>query len=672
MAKRGKGDQDQARGVGRRGGRNTTYSTPAYDDAEGGGDRKRESGPSPGGGLAPGGGGTQEEVQGFHQATAMFDRGELLGELAELELGSEPSVSAEAEAVLGCRLICVAGPEIGRVWRSTEREVVIGRDDDCGVVLEGEAVSRRHARLTKEGASYRLSDLGSGNGTYLNGDRTEDALLSAGDEVAIGGWTVRFVQLSESEVPKTGEARAEDSDSKPDEEDEGDDASQEDDEVPDSEAADSRASSLDKEAGFRTVGPKGTPESSKPMPPVSSAASSKFLPSEGSAPPSKRVLWTIVAFIVAGAAGGVYVLFRAGYFYDGWSMFRSDQTMDARRRFLQGIELVKAKRCGDAIELFDRVLALQPENLRAVDYRTHCEQEVGFWKLMESSKKLAKAFRFEAAIAKLSSISSESVYASQAERLADHYLSLMEARVLKRIQARLDANSDGGALDLIARTLDRYPGFAKVRAMRTEIEARRQARLKAQRNRRRTPSRSMKRAIALYRSGGLDEALNAARNAKGSGAADLTRDMLRVRTILKETAAAHKGKDVSKILSLAPQGLAVDLRIAGGQGRLRSRLKTYYADGLYLRGIDAYQRDDPVLAFRLFSQALRVRPGHVLSKARVSELAGLAHKLFDRAQTMGTSDAAEAKRLLRTVMKLTRPEDDLHRRAKQWLRQRGP
>ena len=69
----------------------------------------------------------------------------------------------------------------------TRSEIIIGRDPGVDVTIPSAAVSRRHARLTREGDAYMLEDLGSSNGTYLNGERlTARHLLMSGDKIRFG------------------------------------------------------------------------------------------------------------------------------------------------------------------------------------------------------------------------------------------------------------------------------------------------------------------------------------------------------------------------------------------------------------------------------------------------------------------------------------------------------
>ncbi|MCS7172286.1 MAG: FHA domain-containing protein [Armatimonadetes bacterium] len=72
-------------------------------------------------------------------------------------------------------------------------EAVIGRSPGAQVVLADEFASHRHAQLVVRGGRYWIEDLGSRNGTYLNGQRIEaPAPLADGDLVRIGSTTLRF------------------------------------------------------------------------------------------------------------------------------------------------------------------------------------------------------------------------------------------------------------------------------------------------------------------------------------------------------------------------------------------------------------------------------------------------------------------------------------------------
>jgi len=63
---------------------------------------------------------------------------------------------------------------------------VIGRSVECDLRIAILDVSRRHCRLIRDDCSLEVEDLGSTNGTYLNGERVQEAMVSAGDVIQIG------------------------------------------------------------------------------------------------------------------------------------------------------------------------------------------------------------------------------------------------------------------------------------------------------------------------------------------------------------------------------------------------------------------------------------------------------------------------------------------------------
>lgn len=73
--------------------------------------------------------------------------------------------------------------------------LIIGRDDSNDIALEGQAVSREHARLTKRGASWFVTDLGSTNGSYLGGSKLEpnnEKEWLSGHPLQIGAFTLQW------------------------------------------------------------------------------------------------------------------------------------------------------------------------------------------------------------------------------------------------------------------------------------------------------------------------------------------------------------------------------------------------------------------------------------------------------------------------------------------------
>lgn len=86
----------------------------------------------------------------------------------------------------GWALIVETGPQAGLTYVLAEGDTVAGRGAECDIFLGDVTVSRTHALFNVAGDRLRVQDLGSTNGTYVNGAWADAYALSAGDEVIIG------------------------------------------------------------------------------------------------------------------------------------------------------------------------------------------------------------------------------------------------------------------------------------------------------------------------------------------------------------------------------------------------------------------------------------------------------------------------------------------------------
>jgi pSer/pThr/pTyr-binding forkhead associated (FHA) protein len=99
---------------------------------------------------------------------------------------SEAGVPVAARLVLGRREVAL-----------TLGEHVLGRSPEAVVWIDSDSVSRRHARIAVTGAGASIEDLGSKNGTYVNGVRVGGSRpLADGDELRIGSVRMLFRQFS--------------------------------------------------------------------------------------------------------------------------------------------------------------------------------------------------------------------------------------------------------------------------------------------------------------------------------------------------------------------------------------------------------------------------------------------------------------------------------------------
>ncbi len=90
------------------------------------------------------------------------------------------------------RLTGVRGPLTGRTFELSDQPLTIGRAADNHIAVASPRASRRHAQIRREGAAFVLYDLGSANGTLVNGQRVQRAVLQPGDLIDIGDEVFRF------------------------------------------------------------------------------------------------------------------------------------------------------------------------------------------------------------------------------------------------------------------------------------------------------------------------------------------------------------------------------------------------------------------------------------------------------------------------------------------------
>jgi len=89
-------------------------------------------------------------------------------------------------------LIMVEGDYIGELYPVSKSLVFIGRGEDADISISDSSISRRHAKIEKVGEDYVLVDLGSTNGTLINGNKENEHKLIDGDKIKMGRVVLRF------------------------------------------------------------------------------------------------------------------------------------------------------------------------------------------------------------------------------------------------------------------------------------------------------------------------------------------------------------------------------------------------------------------------------------------------------------------------------------------------
>ena len=127
-------------------------------------------------------------------------------QLAALE-GGVSTEEQEAITALpsGSALLIVRrGPNAGARFLLDADVTTVGRHPDADIFLDDVTVSRRHAEFLREGTGFQVKDLGSLNGTYLDGERVDISSLGDRAEVQVGKFRLTFYASRVDLVPPAG------------------------------------------------------------------------------------------------------------------------------------------------------------------------------------------------------------------------------------------------------------------------------------------------------------------------------------------------------------------------------------------------------------------------------------------------------------------------------------
>jgi pSer/pThr/pTyr-binding forkhead associated (FHA) protein len=111
----------------------------------------------------------------------------------EPEAPEQPVSGIDALPAGSALLVVKRGPNAGSRFLLDQDTTSAGRHPDSDIFLDDVTVSRRHAEFRREGRDFIVVDVGSLNGTYVNREPVDNAVLASGDEVQIGKFRLVFL-----------------------------------------------------------------------------------------------------------------------------------------------------------------------------------------------------------------------------------------------------------------------------------------------------------------------------------------------------------------------------------------------------------------------------------------------------------------------------------------------
>jgi pSer/pThr/pTyr-binding forkhead associated (FHA) protein len=109
------------------------------------------------------------------------------------EGGEEAAPASGADGAALIELDQVEGTAGRRMHDIGDEVVTVGRSPESNIFLDDVTVSRQHAEIARGDSGYRIRDVGSLNGTYVNRVRVDAVDLRNGDEIQIGKYRFKFV-----------------------------------------------------------------------------------------------------------------------------------------------------------------------------------------------------------------------------------------------------------------------------------------------------------------------------------------------------------------------------------------------------------------------------------------------------------------------------------------------
>jgi two-component system, cell cycle response regulator len=105
------------------------------------------------------------------------------------DMGTLIRVAAEQRALM----LVLSGTRLGHRLVLGDAAIDVGRGSAAGLILDADSVSRKHARIERFGGGHKIVDLGSTNGTYVNGTRVKEHILKDGDRIGIGKALLKYI-----------------------------------------------------------------------------------------------------------------------------------------------------------------------------------------------------------------------------------------------------------------------------------------------------------------------------------------------------------------------------------------------------------------------------------------------------------------------------------------------
>jgi pSer/pThr/pTyr-binding forkhead associated (FHA) protein len=573
--------------------------------------------------------GAMEQVKA-KQATAL---------IAEKKAEQDAQANEDPDAP---RLICIQGPDLGKEFVLSGRDIAIGRAPGNDVIINDPSVSRTHCRLLIDQGRYVATDQRSGNGTFVNGRKIERADLSSGSTIKVGQTMLRFVEMGD--VIKSTETES-------------------------VKAEEEQRSRIVKDAALEN----------DDAPP---SARISLRRADGS---KRYALIIVAAAVLVGLIIVVWSLAtRSGHGGDGSPAEAAEEAYDAAALALKAKELDRAE------EKLRMALAVRPNEARYKELLALVQHERGNLTAVDEAKRQAQSGRFADALIALGSATKDTLFKAEVVAAREEVRELVLAAVRKAIDGK-----DAQTMAALARDVgEAYQNEPDVKRL---IEKTSKARppektdkpdkqperapdkppeKTAERAPERTPDRtperpsekkgggSLTKATEAFNAGRAEDALEQLGQIGGDEATALKNKIAKFIDVYKDAKAQAKGNGGEAAVKKA---LAFESKIAQGKSVYAGELRALQAEALVESGGRALDQKKYLEAYKAYRDALALQPDAAIPKRKITEIQAVARDLYNQGYINKDSDRVEARAKWERVLLMLPPEDELYQKAKKWL-----
>ena len=575
--------------------------------------------------------------------------------------GQRPAVRKTAAApavrepvpVLGTKLVVSAGPHAGAEFGLDDGEYVIGRANDNPICIPDTSVSRKHVLVRRVGGGWAASDLGSGNGTLINGEPiTDEVPLSHGDVLTLGDTEVTFNDTSNATMmmpmpsaPPSRPARGGSRPSAP------------------AAAADPAEAEEGGEAGGAPRRPPPRPESRvRPARGGRGAAA----PDPAAQKRKKRLLLLTAAVFVM-LVGLLAIIKSKQQEEEAARIAAAKVAQEARAQlaalFQDAKNLIRENKWKDAKAKLLELQEADPEYVQLADYLARVDKEIPNQDALDEAKAALEKNQLGPAAAAVNKVAKDTQLFEQV-RVVKLGLKERADKRVREAQALMDQKQLDQARLVVNDVLAADPEHRDGKVISEQVEA-----AIAFRDRPAPvanvppPVHPWDQAVDRFRDGDLQGAVAIVNACAGKKP--------QCKTLMGQM--TDFGNLYKKLEDLDAKGLGrlmdLDKKITNGRGSSKmARNAGTRASNIFFRSASAAKASGQYgRAMENAQRALQADPSHVGANNIANELRQKAKEIYLQAYTIRESDPQDALPKFREAMSMTTPDDETYTKAKSWI-----